>query len=57
MKIYVEKLDSSIDNEKLNQMFSVYGEVKKAVIMANVEIQKKLIKMKRPFIYYKSLTF
>ena len=36
MKIYVENLDSSIDNEKLNQMFSVYGEVKNAEIIKDL---------------------
>lgn len=33
MRIYIENLDSSIDNEKLGEIFSPYGEVQSAQIV------------------------
>ena len=36
MKIYVENLDSVIDNEKLKQVFSAYGEVTYAEVIKDL---------------------
>ena len=36
MNIYVENLDSIIDNEKLREIFSSYGEVKSAEVVKDV---------------------
>lgn len=33
MNIYIENLDTTIDNEKLKQMFSAYGDVKSAEVV------------------------
>jgi RNA recognition motif-containing protein len=36
MKIYIENLHDSIDNEKLSELFSSYGEVRSAEIVKDV---------------------
>lgn len=36
MKIYIENLHSSIDNEKLGEIFSSYGEVQSAQVVLDV---------------------
>ena len=36
MRIYIENLDSTIDNEKLKEIFSSYGEVKSAEVVKDV---------------------
>lgn len=36
MRIYIENLDGSIDNEKLSEIFSPYGEVKSAQVVKDV---------------------
>src|SRR4029079_5424788 len=36
MNIYVENLDSVIDNDKLREIFSFYGEVKSAEVVKDV---------------------
>jgi len=36
MNIYVENLDSVIDNDKLREIFSSYGEVKSAEVVKDV---------------------
>ena len=36
MNIYVENLDNAIDNEKLKEIFSPYGEVKSAEVVKDL---------------------
>lgn len=36
MRIYIENLDGSIDNEKLGEIFSPYGEVQSAEVVKDV---------------------
>jgi RNA recognition motif-containing protein len=36
MKIYIENLDGAIDNERLKEIFSIYGEVKSAEVVKDV---------------------
>ena len=36
MNIYIENLDSSIDNERLKEIFSGYGEVRTAEVVKDV---------------------
>jgi RNA recognition motif-containing protein len=36
MNIYIENLDSAIDNERLREIFSTYGEVKSAEVVKDV---------------------
>ena len=36
MKIYIENLHSSVDNEQLGEIFSSYGEVKSAQVVKDV---------------------
>jgi RNA recognition motif-containing protein len=36
MNIYVENLDGTVDNEKLRQIFSSYGEVKSSEVVKDV---------------------
>lgn len=36
MKIYIENLHVTVDNEKLNEIFSTYGKVKSAEIVKDV---------------------
>lgn len=36
MRIYIENLDGSIDNEKLGEIFSPYGEVRSAQVVRDV---------------------
>jgi RNA recognition motif-containing protein len=36
MRIYIENIDGTIDNEKLKEIFSPYGEVKSAEVVKDV---------------------
>lgn len=36
MRIYIENLDGTIDNERLKEIFSAYGEVKSAEIIKDL---------------------
>ncbi len=36
MRIYIENLDAAIDNERLKEIFSPYGEVKSAEVVKDV---------------------